>query len=389
MNTRKVTVVGLGMLGTQIAIQAAAYGHRVCGFDPDRTAFERMQGKVLDARRMVRKGPTFAVEQWEQHAAKVKVHLDLAAAVRHADLVIEAAPENLAVQRAVYAEFDRLAPGHAILATNSSTMPVSLIETATGRPGCWLYINLYQPAIGMYMADVMGGTSTTPETLAAARDFVRSAQCVPLRVQREILGYCFNSVWRSVTRQTLYMWANGFVDFRDLDRTWMVFTGMTYGPFFLMDLVGLGVSLAVERIYWKDSGDTRDEPPGRAGYQGRTRRAERQVRPGFLNLPGPRTRARELPAERLTLLSGKFQGNQEAQRERPRIPGHVMKAQNDIRNAFGRMAHTYTKRPEAARARNAVRARRVDGLRCEAQEDRVAQATSNEYLECTCRAQDR
>ena len=287
MNTRNVTVVGLGMLGTQIAIQAAAYGHRVCGFDPDRTAFERMQGKVRDAMRMVRKGPTFAVEQWEQYAAKVEVHHDLAAAVRHADLVIEAVPESLAVKRAVFAEFDRLAPDHAILATNSSTMPVSLIDSATGRPGRCVNIHFYQPAIGMNMADVMGGSSTTPETLAAARDFVRSVQCVPLSVQKEILGFCFNSVWRSIKRQTLYMWANGFVDFRDLDRAWMVFTGMTYGPFFLMDLVGLDVILAVERIYFKDSADPRDEPP--AALAAKVDRGELGVKSGqgFYTYPDP------------------------------------------------------------------------------------------------------
>lgn len=57
------------------------------------------------------------------------------------------------------------------------------------------------------------------------------------------------------------MWAGGFVDFRDIDRAWMVFTGMTYGPFFLMDLVGLDVIFAIEKVYFLESGDPRDEPP--------------------------------------------------------------------------------------------------------------------------------
>ena len=261
MNVLNITVVGLGTLGTQVAIQAAAYGHRVSGFDPDRSAFQRMLTNVREAMRMTRKGPTFPVEEWEQHAAKVERHDELAGALRQADLVIEVVPENLATKRAVFAELDRLAPPGAILATNSSTMPISRIESATTRPERCVNIHFYQPAVGINMADVMGGTATTPETLAAAADFVRSVRCVPLGVKKEILGFCFNSVWRAVKRQTLYMWANGFVDFRDLDRAWMVFTGMTYGPFFLMDLVGLDVILAVERIYFEDSGDPRDEPP--------------------------------------------------------------------------------------------------------------------------------
>ena len=287
MKPLNISVIGLGTLGTQIAIQAAAYGHHVSGFDPDRTAFQRMLMKVREAMRMTRKGPTFPVDEWESHAAKVDRHEDLAGALRNADLVIEVVPENLATKRAVFAELDRLAPREAILATNSSTMPISRIESATKRPERCVNIHFYQPAVGMNMADVMGGTATTPETLAAAREFVRSVRCVPLAVQKEVLGFCFNSVWRAARRQSLYLWANGFVDFRDIDRAWMVFTGMTYGPFFLLDLVGLDVVLAVEGIYFKDSGDPRDEPP--AALAAMVERGELGVKSGkgFYSYPDP------------------------------------------------------------------------------------------------------
>ena len=107
---KNIAIIGLGTLGTQLAIQAAAYGHTVRGFDPDPSAFTRMQTKVRAAMRMTRKGPTFPVDEWEQHAAKVEVHRDLAAALRQADLVIEVVPEDIALKRAVFAELDRLAP---------------------------------------------------------------------------------------------------------------------------------------------------------------------------------------------------------------------------------------------------------------------------------------
>jgi len=66
--------------------------------------------------------------------------------------------------------------------------------------------------------------------------------------------------------------AGGFGDFRDIDRAWMVFTGMTYGPFFLMDLVGLDVIFAIEKVYFLESGDPRDEPPLALKEKNRTRR---------------------------------------------------------------------------------------------------------------------
>jgi 3-hydroxybutyryl-CoA dehydrogenase len=258
---KNVTVIGLGTLGSQIAMQAAAYGHQVTAFDPNPDAFAQARGKVRSAMQMVGKGPTYPLERWDDIAAQVRLAPDLAGAAQGADLVVEVVAENVELKRKVFAALDRAAPPGALLATNSSSIPVSRIESATQRPQLCLNLHFYQPAVGIPMADIMGGTRTAPETIAAARDFLHSIRCVPLPVQKEILGFCFNNVWRAVKRQTLYMWAGGFVDFRDIDRAWMVFTGMTYGPFFLMDLVGLDVVLAIETVYFTESGDPKDAPP--------------------------------------------------------------------------------------------------------------------------------
>jgi len=283
----KVSVVGLGTLGTQIAIQAAAYGYDVRAFDPDASVFAKMQTKLRGAMEMVGKSPTFPIGEWEEHARKVKIKGDLAGALADADLVIEVLPENLEIKRKIFAELDRLAPAHALLATNSSSIPISRIESATRRPENCLNMHFYHPTVGMNMTDIMGGTRTSAEALSAARDFVSSLHCVPLPVQKEILGFCFNSVWRAVKRQTLYMWAGGFVDFRDIDRAWMVFTGMTYGPFFLMDLVGLDVVLAIENAYFAESNDPRDEPP--MALKEKIERGELGVKAGkgFYTYPDP------------------------------------------------------------------------------------------------------
>jgi len=122
-------------------------------------------------------------------------------------------------------------------------------------------MHFYQPAIGMNIVDIMGGTKTTSETIEMAQQWVRSIGCIPLPVKKEILGFCFNSVWRAIKRQTLYMWAGGYVDFRDIDRAWMVFTGMNLGPFGIMDQVGLDVVYDIEMVYYNESQDPKDHPP--------------------------------------------------------------------------------------------------------------------------------
>ena len=287
MAIKKISVIGLGTLGTQIAIQAAYYGCEVRGYDQDPEIFPKTIQKVKGMMKFLGKGPTMPAEEWEKAASKVNVVKDLADALRDADLVIEAVPENLELKRSVWAQLDSLAPKQALLATNSSSIPVSRIENATARPEKCLNIHFYQPGIGMNIVDVMGGTKTSPETIEAARQFVRSISCIPLGVKKEILGFCFNSVWRAIKKQTLYMWGNGFVDFRDIDRAWMVFTNQASGPFGMMDLVGLDVVYDIEMSYYNDSKDPRDIPP--KAFKEMIDRKELGVKTGkgFYTYPNP------------------------------------------------------------------------------------------------------
>ena len=156
---------------------------------------------------------------------------------------------------------DELAPPQAILATNSSTIPVSRIEDATGRPEKCLNLHFYTPVTGLNMVDIMGGSKTTPETMEAGKQWLSAISCVPLTVKKEIYGFCFNRVWRSVKRQVLYMWADGFVDYKDLDRAWMLAYGLPVGPFGQMDINGLDITYQVEMSYYHESGEERDRPP--------------------------------------------------------------------------------------------------------------------------------
>ncbi len=257
----KVAVLGLGVLGAQIAAQSAASGYEVFGYDPDEGVFKHSIDACLAVdHSKVRPSPV-DVGRWPEAAEKVKIRSSLAEAVAEADLVIEAVPEKLELKLEVWREIDRAAPPRAILATNSSSLPVSKLEGATGRPERCLNIHFYRPDLGQTMADVMGGSKTTPEVLEAGREFVRSLGLIPLKVQKELLGFCFNRVWRAIKRETLYMWAGGYVDFRDVDRAWMIFTGNSWGPFSLMDAVGLDVVWDIEMVYYNESKDPKDHPP--------------------------------------------------------------------------------------------------------------------------------
>jgi len=119
---------------------------------------------------------------------------------------------------------------------------------------------LSSPA-GMNMTDLAPGTKTLPEVMEKGEAWIRSLNCIPLRVNKEILGFCFNSIWRAIKKQALYMWGNDFADFRDIDRAWRIFTKTPFGPFSLMDSVGLDVVYDIEMVYYNNSKDPKDKPP--------------------------------------------------------------------------------------------------------------------------------
>jgi len=258
---KKVAVIGSGILGTQIAVQAAHFGYDVSVYDSDPASFKKAH---QDLKTVLKKGtgkPLFTPEEWERAAKKVERCSVLSDALEAADLVIEAVPEDLKLKRKVFKQIDRIAPEKAILATNSSSIPISRIESATSRPEQCLNLHFYFPALGTTMVDVMGGTRTAAATFEAGKAWVWSIGCLPLTVKKEILGFCFNRVWRAIKRETLYMWAEGFVDFRDIDRAWMIFTGMPHGPFGMMDNVGLDVVYNIEMVYYNESKNPKDRPP--------------------------------------------------------------------------------------------------------------------------------
>lgn len=258
---RKVAVIGTGVLGTQIAVLTASFDYEVFAYDTNEQSFKKGIENIRNLSRAAKRKPTVTIENWEKGIDRLQFCDRFEEVLADADLVIEAVPEDLELKRTVHKQIDAIAPSHAIQATNSSSLPVSKIESATQRPDRCLNLHFYIPAMGLNMVDIMGGSQTTAEVMAMGKSFVQSIDCVPLEVRKEILGFCFNRVWRAIKRETLYMWADGFVDFKDIDRAWMIFTGMPLGPFGLMDNVGLEVVYDIEMVYYNESKDPKDHPP--------------------------------------------------------------------------------------------------------------------------------
>jgi len=255
---KTVGIVGAGFMGSQIASRAAVFGYTVKMFD--------VKPEVLAAAKTTTRAYTdmhFADKKAEadQADARITYHGTLAEALKDVDLVIEAVPEVLDLKKKIFAEMDKAAPAHAILATNSSSIPISRIEDAVHRKDKVANIHFYIPISQRYMVDLMGGTQTTAETKDAAEEWIRSINCLPLIVKKECMGFVFNRVWRAIKKDALAIWAGGHADFRDVDRGFMIMTGAPVGPFAGMDYVGLDVAYDIEMAYYNESKDPKDKPP--------------------------------------------------------------------------------------------------------------------------------
>lgn len=249
---KKVAIIGAGFTGRQIAVRTALYDYKVYIYDINENILEEVDDFFRKC---------FRPKQKREKQKNLFLENSLSKALDGADLIIEAVPEDLELKRKVFSEIDELAPSHAIIGTNSSSFPVSRIEDSVQRKDKVLNIHFYPPIPLRPMVDIMKGTETSDETFEKGKEWIKSIECTPLVVKKEIMGFVFNRIWRAVKREAIHMWADGNADIETIDTAWKIFTGMNMGPFELMDGVGLDIAYNVEMSYYKESGDPKDKPP--------------------------------------------------------------------------------------------------------------------------------
>lgn len=251
-----VGIVGAGTMGSRIAFQCALCEKEVYLFDISTQALEQAMGSNREWL-AERADP----QDLEKAFSRLNPCATLADCVVGVELVIETVPENLELKRQVFGEIERLAPAHVLIATNSSSIPSSRLADATSRPDKVFNINFNDPLQDELLVEVMGHSETATETIAAAEAFLRSIKMVPIITRREIMGFAFNRVWRAIKRESLHLVDEGYVDFQDIDRAWILSFGSRCGPFGRMDEIGIDVVRDIEMQYYRDSGDERDKPP--------------------------------------------------------------------------------------------------------------------------------
>ena len=248
-------------MGRQISLQIARHGFPVKLYDLDAAVLAAARAaQAAIVRDWVASGRASA-ELKEVSLARIGYEADLQVALRDADLAIEAVPEKLELKRVVFAQIDRYLPENAIIASNSSSIRVSLIEDATERAEQVANLHFYLPVWDSPMVEVGAGSVTRSDVLDALCEFASAIGILPLRVRRESTGFIFNRVWRAVKKEVMKVADSGVASIEDIDRAWMIkFGSEMLPPFAQMDRIGLDVIRDIELRYAAESGDRSDLP---------------------------------------------------------------------------------------------------------------------------------
>ncbi|WP_285362947.1 3-hydroxyacyl-CoA dehydrogenase [Microbacterium sp. LMC-P-041] len=247
---KNITVLGTGVLGSQIAFQTAFHGFDVVAYDIDQSALDRAAERLEDlASRYIADGVENAADGGAKAAIdRIRLTSDLADAAAAADLIIEAVPENLELKQSIYRTLADAAPATTIFATNSSTLLPSALAESTGRPDRFLALHFANEIWSRNTAEVMGTPATDPTVYETVVEFAMQIGMVPIQIKKEKAGYLLNSLLVPFLQAGAELLVDGIAEPADIDATWRIGTGAPAGPFEIYDIVGLTTAYNISRM---------------------------------------------------------------------------------------------------------------------------------------------
>lgn len=248
MEIKKIAVIGAGAMGHGIAQLAAMAGFDVTMRDISEEFVEAGMKKIRwSIGKFIEKGK-ISPSEGEKILKRVRTLVSLKEAVQEADFVIEAIPEKLELKQQVFREIDNYAPAHAILATNTSALPVTEIAAATNRPEKVIGMHFFNPPALMRLVEVVMGEKTSENTRNVTMDLGKKFGKEPVLCKKDVPGFIANRITIPGTNLAAWMVHKGEYTIEEVDAAAMHKAGMPMGIFALIDFTGLDVAYHVLRF---------------------------------------------------------------------------------------------------------------------------------------------
>ncbi|GGW41068.1 3-hydroxyacyl-CoA dehydrogenase [Arenibacter certesii] len=255
MNYKNITVAGSGVLGYQIAFQAAFHNFNVTVYDINDEMLNKAKAKFSIMSNAFKRDLNATEEQLTAAYANLKYSSNLEEAVKEADLLIEAVPENPNIKIDFYQKLAKVAVEKTVFATNSSTLLPSQFAEVTGRPSKFLALHFANDIWRNNTAEIMGHPGTDPNVFKDVIAFAKAIGMLALPLQKEQPGYILNSLLVPFLSAATSIMANEVADPKVIDKTWMKATGAPLGPFGIIDVVGINTVYNINKMASEESKD--------------------------------------------------------------------------------------------------------------------------------------
>lgn len=255
MDFKNITIAGSGVLGYQIAFQAAYHGFKVTVYDINDEVLDKAKSKFSILSENYKQDLNATQEQLDTTFKNLSYTSDLAEAVKDADLLIEAVPEDPTIKTEFYHKLAQVAPEKTVFATNSSTLLPSEFAEATGRPERFVALHFANEIWKHNTGEVMRHPGTSQEVFDSVIQFAKAIGMVALPIYKEQPGYIVNSLLVPLLGAAVNLWIDEVSDIETIDKTWMVATGAPVGPFGILDVVGITTAYNINKMEAEETQD--------------------------------------------------------------------------------------------------------------------------------------
>ena len=259
MEIKKVLVIGAGQMGSGIAQVMAQGGIDVVLQDIEQRFVDKgMAGIEKNLAKLVEKGKLTAEEKAAIGKRLCGV-VELDAAVCNVDLTIEAVVENMNVKKAIFQKLDTLCPPHTILASNTSSLPVTAIAATTKRPTQVCGMHFFNPAPVMALVEVVKGLATSEETVQTVYDLAKQLGKTPIKL-KDFPGFVGNRIMVPMMNEAMQTLFEGVATAEEIDIVAKSGFGHPMGPLALSDMIGLDTMLYIMEVLYEGFGDPKYRP---------------------------------------------------------------------------------------------------------------------------------
>lgn len=253
MDIKKVCVVGAGTMGNGIAQVVAQSGYETAMVDVKQEFLDRAMGTIQGSLARLVKKETMEQSEADKVIARIKPTTDMKEAAQDADYVIEAVFEKTEVKQPVLKQLDEICPERTILATNTSSIPISLLSSAVNRPEKLIGMHFFNPVPVMKLIEVVRSLTTSDETVAVSLDFGKSLGKEPV-VVKDSPGFVANRIANVAANEALKILEDGLASAQDIDKICKLAFNWPMGFLEMIDLVGADVVLDLAETIYDQTG---------------------------------------------------------------------------------------------------------------------------------------